>query len=85
MTSSTHRFLTLAPATHETAVILALGAPTDKDSVVGLQKARRSSSTATTDSTSVEELLSPPESAVASPVEDVAAEATPTTFLKLGY
>lgn len=100
MSSPTNNFLTLIPTTHRVANIPLFtspidGAASDESLIPALQKKRRSSSTATTESNATEEGTSPTETVeriVESPTEDVnvsanVAQPQPSTvhrFLKLG-
>ncbi|KAJ9616489.1 hypothetical protein H2200_000208 [Cladophialophora chaetospira] len=92
MSSPTHSFLTLIPATHRVASISPFtspvdGAAVDESLVPVLQKTRRSSSTTSAESNSAVEEPALPE-IVESPVESVKMPETEQTavhqFLKLG-
>jgi len=87
MSSPATKFLSLAPATHEAAVIVsAFSTPVVGDSVIPVQKTRRSSSTATAESDSGAKLVSPTDSVVDPLAEDVVpVEAAGTQFLRLGH
>jgi hypothetical protein len=92
MSSPTHSFLTLIPATHRVAIISPFtspvdGAAADESLVPALQKTRRSSSTTSTESNSAVEEPALPE-IVESPVESVKSPQTEQAvvhqFLRLG-
>lgn len=79
MSSPTHSFLSLIPTAHRVAVITPFVSSVETESVIPvLQKTRRSSSTATTDSNPADEPTLPTETvSVADPINA-------PQFLKLG-
>ncbi|KIV96056.1 hypothetical protein PV10_03638 [Exophiala mesophila] len=80
MSSPANNFLTLIPAAHRVAVISPFTSNPSEDIIVPvLQKTRRSSSSATTDSNTAEEPSLPAEAeVVASPTESVDVQVTVT-------
>jgi len=92
MSSPTHTFLTLIPATHRVASISPFTSPvdgaTEESLVPALQKNRRSSSTTSAESNSTAEEPALPSDVVESPVDAVKTpqveQVATHRFLKLG-
>lgn len=88
MSSPTHTFLTLIPATHRVATISPFTSPVDESVVPVLQKTRRSSSTTSAESNSAADEPALPTDIVESPVDAVtgkpAEQAAAHQFLRLG-
>jgi hypothetical protein len=84
MSSPTHSFLTLIPATHRVANISPFTSPIDEPLVPALQKTRRSSSTASAESNSAVEEPALPSDVVESPTDATKVELSAQQFLKLG-
>jgi len=92
MSSPTHSFLTLIPATHRVASISPFTSPVDSAAdvalVPALQKTRRSSSTTSAESNSAAEEPALPSDIVESPTEAIKTplveQVTTHRFLKLG-
>lgn len=80
MSSPVNNFLSLIPAIHRVAIISPFSNADGDESIVPVvQKSRRSSSTATTDSNTADEPTLPSETVIIeSPAEDVDIEVTTT-------